>query len=83
MDAIGDGRRFNNQAIILDRKCTTDCAEEHSGFRKGALETPSLGISARSPSIRCDLVGTAYCKHGSQPLLSLRRWPEGLPRRRR
>ena len=55
--------------------------EERSEFREHALETLSLGISARSSSIRCDLTGTAYCKHGSQPILSLSRWLEALPRR--
>jgi hypothetical protein len=56
-------------------------AEERSGFREYILETLSLGISAKSSASR-DFIGTAYCKHGSQPLLSLCRWLEAVPRRR-
>lgn len=88
--AIGKeySERRRTTPIFLDREWlawrrAVRCAKECSGFRVHAREALSLGVSARSFSIRCDLMGTAYCKHGSQSILSLSRWLEAPPRRHR
>src|SRR5215472_6768965 len=39
-------------------------------FLRACSRNPKLSYIGKILTIPCDLLGTAYCKHGSQPLLS-------------